>query len=70
MRHKYHTASAAVRICPNTVATAAPIMPQRKVYMNTGSSTILSKAPAKVDIMAERGLPSARMMGFMACPNI
>ena len=31
---------------------------------------VLITAPAKVEIMANFGLPSARMMGFMACPNI
>ena len=28
------------------------------------------KAPASVEHMAKRGLPSARMIGFIACPNI
>ena len=38
----YHTASAAVSTCPSTVATAAPIMPQRQPKMNTGSSTMFT----------------------------
>ena len=31
---------------------------------------MLMTAPASVETMAKRGLPSARMTGFMACPNI
>ena len=38
--------------------------------MKTGSRIMLITAPASVEIMANLGLPSARMMGFMACPNI
>ena len=38
--------------------------------MKTGSRIILITAPANVEIMANLGFPSARMMGFMACPNI
>ena len=38
--------------------------------MKTGSRIMLITAPANVEIMANLGLPSARMMGFMACPNI
>ena len=70
MCSRYAAASTAERIWPMTVATAAPIMPQRKPKMKTGSRIMFSTAPARVEIMANRGLPSARMMGFMACPNI
>lgn len=38
--------------------------------LKTGSRIMLITAPANVEIMANLGLPSARMMGFMACPNI
>ena len=38
--------------------------------MKTGSRIMLITAPTSVEIMANLGLPSARMMGFMACPNI
>ena len=38
--------------------------------MKMGSRMMLITAPANVEIMANLGLPSARMMGFMACPNI
>ena len=38
--------------------------------MKTGSRIMLITAPANVEIMANLGFPSARMMGFMACPNI
>lgn len=70
MWSKYQTASRAVMIWPMTVATAAPIIPQRNTKMNTGSRMILATAPAKVDTMANRGLPSARMTGFIAWPNM
>ena len=60
----------AVATCPRTVATAAPIMPHLKTKMKTGSRMILMTAPASVEAMAKRGLPSALMIGFMACPNI
>ena len=70
MRRRYQTASAAVMICPITVATAAPIMPQWKRKIKTGSSMMLATAPASVDAIANFGFPSARMIGFMACPNI
>ena len=70
MWQRYQTASTAVRICPSTVATAAPIMPQWKPKMNTGSRIRLVTAPARVEIMANLGLPSERMMGFMAWPNM
>ena len=66
MRQRYHTASAAVTIWPNTVATAAPIMPHLHSKMKMGSKMMLSTAPASVEIMANRGLPSARMTGFIA----
>ena len=38
--------------------------------MKTGSRIMLITALANVEIMANLGFPSARMMGFMACPNI
>ena len=38
--------------------------------MKTGSRIMLITAPANVEIMANLGFPSARMIGFMACPNI
>ena len=38
--------------------------------LKTGSRIMLITAPTSVEIMANLGLPSARMMGFMACPNI
>ena len=31
---------------------------------------MLMTAPASVDAMAKRGFPSARMIGFIACPNM
>ena len=38
--------------------------------LKTGSRIMLITVPASVEIMANLGFPSARMMGFMACPNI
>ena len=38
--------------------------------LKTGSRMMLITAPASVEIMANLGFPSARMMGFMVCPNI
>ena len=38
--------------------------------LKTGSRIMLITAPANVEIMANLGFPSARMRGFMACPNI
>ena len=38
--------------------------------MKMGSRMMLMTAPTSVEIMANLGFPSARMMGFMACPNI
>ena len=70
MWYRYQTASAAVSICPSTVATAAPIIPQRNTKMNTGSKMILASAPAKVEAIANLGLPSERMIGLRAWPNI
>lgn len=70
MRRRYHTAAAAVTSCPMTVATAAPVMPARKTKIKIGSSTRLTTAPASVEAIAKRGLPSARIIGFIACPNI
>ena len=62
--------AAAVTICPSTVATAAPIIPQWNEKIKIGSRMILTIAPASVEAIANRGLPSARMIGFIACPNI
>ena len=70
MCSRYHTASSAVATCPMTVATAAPIMPHLNTKIKIGSRMMLMTAPASVETMAKRGLPSARMTGFMACPNI
>ena len=67
--NRYQTASAAVSACPSTVATAAPIMPHLQTNRKTGSRMIFTTAPASVESMAKRGLPSARITGFMACPN-
>ena len=67
---RYHTDSAAVTIWPMTVATAAPIMPQWKRKIMMGSRMMLVMAPARVAIIAKRGLPSERMTGFMAWPNM
>ena len=68
--HRYQAERTAVRIWPITVATAAPNMPQRNPKMKTGSRMMLTTAPASVDTMANPGLPSDRMIGFMAWPNI
>lgn len=70
MRRRYQMERAAVKICPRTVATAAPIMPQRNAKMKIGSRIRLATAPARVAPMANFGLPSERMMGFMAWPNM
>ena len=43
------------------VATAAPIIPHLKTKINRGSSIILITAPARVEIIANFGLPSARV---------
>ena len=59
-------ANAAVIICPMTVATAAPIIPRRKVKIKTGSKIMLATAPARVENMANFGLPSARITVFIA----
>ena len=67
---KYQAARTAVAACPITVATAAPIMPQRNPKMKMGSRMMLMTAPVRVETMANLGLPSARMMGFIAWPNI
>ena len=69
-RNRYHTAKIAVAIWPITVAIAAPIIPHLKPKMKMGSRIILIAAPTRVDIIANLGLPSARIMGFIACPNI
>ncbi len=66
MWHRYQTARTAVMICPSTVAAAAPIIPQRKTKMKMGSRMILAAAPARVEAMANLGLPSERMMGLSA----
>ena len=38
--------------------------------MKMGSRMMFSTAPATVDTMANFGLPSERMIGFIACPNM
>ena len=38
--------------------------------MKMGSRMMLMTAPTSVEIMANLGFPSARMIGFIACPNI
>ena len=38
--------------------------------LKTGSRIMLITAPTSVEIMANLGLPSARMIGFIAWPNI
>ena len=45
-------------------------MPHLKQKMKIGSRMMLMTAPASVETMANFGFPSARMMGFIACPNI
>lgn len=64
--HRYQTARAAVRICPSTVATAAPIMPHRNPKIKMGSRMMLTSAPARVEAIARFGLPSERIMGLSA----
>ena len=59
----------AVAACPMTVATAAPVMPRLQPNRKMGSRMRFKIAPIRVENMAKRGLPSARMMGFMACPK-
>ena len=60
---------AAVTTCPITVATAAPIIPQRNTNMKIGSRIMFTTAPASVDAIAYNGEPSERITGFIACPN-
>ena len=67
---KYQTAIKAVMTCPASVASAAPIMPHFAPKIRIGSKMILKNAPASVEAMANRGLPSERITGFIACPNI
>lgn len=69
IRHRYHTDSPAVSTWPSTVATAAPIIPHQNPKMNSGSRITLTRAPARVAVMAKWGLPSERITGFIACPN-
>ena len=45
-------------------------MPQRNAKIKIGSRMMLATAPARVEAMANPGLPSARITGFMAWPNI
>lgn len=70
IRQRYQMESAAVSTWPSTVATAAPIMPHLKPKMKSGSSIMLTTAPETVAAMAKRGLPSERIIGFMAWPNM
>ena len=67
---RYQMDNTAVTIWPMTVATAAPIMPQWKGKIMMGSRMMLVMAPDRVATMAKRGLPSERMTGFMAWPNM
>ena len=48
---------------------AAPVIPHLNTKINTGSRMILTTAPTTVDSMANLGLPSERMTGFIACPK-
>ena len=48
-------------IWPMMVARAAPAIPIPKPKMNRGSRIVLRMAPVKVQIMENRGLPSARI---------
>ena len=41
-----------------------------KMCIRDRSRMMLTTAPASVEIMANLGFPSERMMGFNACPNI
>jgi hypothetical protein len=52
------------------VATAAPIIPHFSTKIQTGSKIILKTAPARMETIANRGLPSERITGFIICPNI
>ena len=70
IRQRYPMESAAVSTWPITVATAAPIMPQWKPKMNSGSRIVFATAPATVAAMANFGLPSERMIGLTAWPNM
>lgn len=46
--------------------SAAPIIPRRKPKIKTGSKIMLATAPARVESMANFGLPSARITVFIA----
>ena len=70
MWHRYQTERAAVRSWPSTVAMAAPAIPIFRGKMKMGSRTTFVSAPATVAHMANLGLPSERMIGFMAWPNM
>ena len=50
----------AERICPVTVAAAAPATPQSKTMMNNASSRMLVTAPVPVTHMPRMGLPDTR----------
>ena len=63
-------AQTAAAYWPMTVAIAAPRTPRPKTKMKIGSRMMFVTAPATVETMAKRGLPSERMMGFMAWPNM
>ena len=64
VRQRYHTDIAAVKICPKTVATAAPVMPIFMGNIKIGSSMIFKTAPETVASIANFGLPSERIMGI------
>ena len=61
--------SPAVSACPATVAIAAPAIPKWQTKISSGSSTRFAAAPASVATIANVGLPSERMTGFIACPK-
>jgi hypothetical protein len=69
IRKRYTTASAAVTSWPATVAIAAPATPQWSRKIATGSRMTFRIAPASIDTIAQRGLPSERMTGFIVWPK-
>ena len=58
----------AVAICPRIVANAAPATPHLNTKIKIGSRTVLITAPVIIEIIAYFGLPSARMIEFIAVP--
>ena len=57
-------------LCPITVAIAAPAIPIFSGKIKMGSRIMFVTAPETVASIAKRGLPSERIIGFIACPNI